>query len=119
MEHFYKNIPGWFDYQSLYKDIVIRAPNGAHFVEVGSYLGCSAAFMGVEIHNSGKNIKFDAVDVFELEKGSPFANFYKREEYLGEFLKNIAPVANWINTIKGSSVEISKKYKDNSLDFVF
>ena len=52
MEHFYQNIQGWFTYNDLYKYIVDNSLDGAHFVEVGSWLGCSSAFFAVEILNS-------------------------------------------------------------------
>ena len=42
--------------------MVGRFESGAHFVEVGTFLGKSAIYMAVEIINSGKNIKFDCVD---------------------------------------------------------
>ena len=82
MEHFYSNIHGWSDgIDQLYQQMVAAVPvpqlqfNGQgfapmeartyHFVEVGSWKGRSAAFMAVEIINSGKNIKFDCVDTWE------------------------------------------------------
>ena len=46
----------------LYALMVRNAPMQARFVEVGSWAGRSAAFMGVEILNSGKQIKFDCID---------------------------------------------------------
>ncbi|MAH48569.1 hypothetical protein CMI37_22280, partial [Candidatus Pacearchaeota archaeon] len=69
MEHFYEGIHGWFNYQSLYTEIVNKYPSGSHFVEVGSWLGKSAAFMSVEIINSKKEIRFDCVDAWEYVQG--------------------------------------------------
>ena len=66
MDHFHFNVPGWFTFPSLYSHMVERYDN-AHFVEVGSWQGSSAAYMGVEIINSGKNIKFDVYDVTLLK----------------------------------------------------
>lgn len=65
MEHIYQEPqfgPPYFRYPGLYRDAVEKFPDGSHFVEVGSFLGKSTAFMSVEIYNSGKKIKFDAID---------------------------------------------------------
>ncbi len=108
MEHFYKNIRGWFTFPELYKQVVERQQSEAHFVEVGCMQGQSACYMAVEIINSNKNIKFDCVD-----KWCNSENKYKR------FLINTTPVQSIINPIKLPSTKASKLYADNSLDFVF
>lgn len=60
MDHFYTTIePNWMDYEEIYRQMVKYAKDGDHFVEVGSHMGRSAAFMAVEIINSGKKITFD------------------------------------------------------------
>ena len=64
MEHFYKNIKGWFTFPNLYKQVVEKQQSEAHFVEVGSFLGKSTCCMAVESINSNKNIKFDCVDIW-------------------------------------------------------
>jgi predicted O-methyltransferase YrrM len=130
MEQFYNNIHGWFDYEELYCYAFNNSPDNAHFVEVGTWLGKSAAFMAVLISNSNKNIKFDCVDLWDLTKlndnGSsltdvidPNISNIVKSNFYDEFLKNIDPVKNIINPIKLSSLDASKLYNDNSLDFVF
>ena len=117
MEHFYQRIgEDWFTYPTLYSSVVRKFGEGAHFVEVGSWKGRSAAFMGVEIHNSGLNIKFDCVDTWE---GSIEHQSMNLSSLYDEFLDNIKPVANYINPIGTTSLEASKLYQDGSLDFVF
>ena len=54
MDHFYQNIHGWFDFQTLYTKMVEEHSTNSHFVEVGAFYGKSAAYMAVEIANSGK-----------------------------------------------------------------
>lgn len=68
--HFFQSIPGWFDdnFQAVYRQAVEKAPSPARFVEVGSWLGRSTAFLAVEIANSDKTITVDAVDTWQ---GSP------------------------------------------------
>ena len=119
MDHFYKDVYGFCDYVGLYRKAVEIFPSGSHFVEVGSFLGKSAVFMAVEIINSGKRIKFDCIDHW---KGSEEHRDNEKidAEYLYEgFLKNIEPVKGVINPVRMNSIDASKLYKPNSLDFIF
>lgn len=122
IEHFYKEIgEDWFTYAPFYKQMVESFSDGAHFVEVGSWKGRSASYMAVEIHNSNKKIKFDCVDTWN---GSN-EDFHQKDEAVVKnllyevFLKNTEPVKHIINPVKMTSVEASKLYSDESLDFVF
>jgi hypothetical protein len=115
MKHFYQNIFGYFNFQDVYSMVVKIFPDDSHFVEIGSFLGCSSIYMAVEIKNSGKNIKFDCIDKwdFDWEIDGNLVNVYE------EFLKNIKYVDKSINPIKGLSENVVKLYEDCSLDFVF
>ena len=121
MNHFYKNIQGWFLYSRTYDLVINLARDGSHFVEVGSWRGRSTSYMAVNILNSGKKIQFDAVDTWE---GTPNEDNHTTDPAIingtlyNEFLSNIAPVKDIINPIKMSSREAVSLYKDNSLDFV-
>jgi SAM-dependent methyltransferase len=120
MEHFYQNIgEDWFSYPQLYKRIVDNSQDGSHIVEVGSWKGRSAAFMAVEIINSNKKIKFDCVDTWEGSIEHETYDVITEEKLYDVFLSNIEPVKHIINPIRMTSIETSKLYKDNSLDFVF
>jgi len=128
MEHFFQNIgEPWFSSQSVYSDAVDTFPDGAHFVEIGSWRGRSAAYMAVEIINSRKSIRFDCVDTWEgsAEHRDETSPFFVREiledpHYLyNEFVKNTAPAAHMIRAIRQTSLEASRLYLDRSLDFVF
>ena len=119
MEHFYQGLgENWFTYAELYSKMVNTFPDNSHFVEVGVWKGMSAAYMAVEIINSGKNIKFDCVDNWEdteLQKDIP------KDMYDGlyeTFLKNIEPVKHIINPIRCESVKASELYDKESLDFI-
>jgi hypothetical protein len=122
MEHFYSTIPGWFNFQNIYSEMVQRFPNGSHFVEIGAWFGCSTAYMAVEIANSGKLIWFDTVDTWEGSVNEPEhyrivtehgGNIYKA------FLDYLRPVLQYVKPIRMTSEAASKCYTDNSLDFVF
>lgn len=119
MEHFYNNIKGWFGFQNLYRSEVLKASNNAHFVEVGTFLGCSAAYMAVEILNSNKDIKFDCVDTWKGSEEHIGMNDINLDTLYEDFLNNIKPVKNIIKPVRMESVIASKLYNDNFLDFVF
>ena len=123
MNHFYENITGWTDEGlfSVYSMAVVATPDNGHVVEIGSWKGRSAAYMAVEIINSGKNIKFDCVDPWTgtSDEEHGFDEDYRKKTLFEAFTKNMEPVAGHYNAIKLPSVEASKLYEDESLDFVF
>jgi len=124
MNHFYHFIPGWFNYQKLYSHAVNYFPTNSHFVEIGSFKGCSSSYMAVEIINSGKSIQFDCVDTWEgsweHQAGQPFEDPNVVAGNLFEvFESNMSLVAGHYRAIRLPSVEAANLYPDNSLDFVF
>lgn len=122
MQHYCDNIgEDWFTYKELYKYVVSYFSHGK-FVEVGSWKGRSSVFLGVEILNSGKDITLDCVDIWQ---NLPSLEYYQQSSgdsiYL-EFIKNIQPinqVKEIIKPIRKDSVEASKLYQNNSIDFIF
>jgi len=116
--HFYEDIPGWASFQDLYFQVVKDARDGAHFVEIGCWLGRSVALMAVEIANSGKTIRFDCVDHWlgnpELAGTPEMANGTLYES----FLRNVAPVRGFLNPVRLPSLKAAATYADGSLDFV-
>ena len=119
LQHFYKNIEGWFDFPKLYTHAAQSFSSDSHFVEVGSWMGQSASFLAVEIKNSNKLIKLDCVDTWEGSAEHSDVAEVKANSLFDTFLNNIKPVNQIINPIKLTSSEASKLYTDNSLDFVF
>ena len=128
MEHFYKNIgEDWMDYENLYSQMVEEFSDGSHFVEVGSWKGRSASYMAVEIIKYKKIIKFDCVDTWEGSSEHLNINSMHYVKELSEdkdwlfnqFKENTSSVSTVINPIKKNSVDASKLYEDESLDFVF
>lgn len=122
MNHYHRLVEGWFRAEFLYKAMVEEAPaTGAHFVEVGAWKGQSAAYMGVEIANSGKQIKFDVVDWFKgSDEPAHHADPDVRDGRLFDvFMQNTDIVRRFIKPIVSSSIEAAALYPDHSLDFVF
>lgn len=128
MNHYYYEIPGWFVQENLFTQMVLSCndENEYHFVEIGSWKGKSSIYMAVEILNNNKKIKFDCVDTWNGSEEHLDKNNDSYEPLLeipnglyDEFLKNIEPVKSVINPIRMPSIEASKLYKDDSLDFIF
>lgn len=143
--HYYTNIQGWSDgIDLLYKRMVELAPaptplgfafNGdsfvqqsakvatpVHYVEIGSWRGRSTAYMAVEIANSNKNIRFDAVDTWAGSQDEPEHQndpAVVNDTLYNEFLANLKPVEQYVNPVRMTSLAAAAIYADNSLDFVF
>lgn len=119
MIHFFDDIPGWLHCADLYREMVVEAADGAHFVEVGCWKGRSAAFMAVEIANSGKDIGFDCVDHWQGNAGRPDDPDVLAGRLFDVFLRNTAPARKWINPLRLCSIEAAALNCDGSLDFVY
>ena len=114
MEHYYKNIKGWFNWPELYSRAVQQAPKRAVFVEIGCYLGRSTSYLAVEILNSRKAITLICCDLWE-----PSNKIGCTEE---EFRANLQPaVKAGLHLVpwRGDSAEAAKQVKDGSVDFVW
>lgn len=123
MQHYFTDPrlgENWFTYPNLYSRFVREFKSGSKFVEVGCWKGKSIAYLGVEIINSGKNIKVDAVDTWNGTPEEHDWDHYVQTNTLYElFLSNIEPIKDVINPIRLTSLEAAKLYDDNSLDVVF
>ncbi len=121
MEHFYQEIEGWFSFSELYNRVVKKVCNKAHFVEVGGWLGRSAAYMAVEIINSSKNIKFDVVDIWDTSKHESYVGIMKKYGVTPyeQFIKNLQTVLHVVEPVRMFSADAAKRYADESLDFVY
>lgn len=116
MNHFYKEIQNWFNYERVFDLAISKAEDGAKFVEIGVWKGGSTAYMGVEILKSGKKIEYDAIDTFEGSKEhGVVVGLYE------EAMQNLKPILdlNIVNLIKGHSQDVFSKYADETLDFCF
>jgi hypothetical protein len=118
MEHFYDTIEGWMGYEDTYREAVRITPDGGTIVEVGSFLGRSAAFMAVEIANSGKKIRFVCVDQFTGHLG---AGLFDGRCSIPTFHANMARggISHLVEAMEELSVDASKAFSDASVDFVF
>ena len=61
----WQDIPGFFDFADIYDQAVDEAKDGDTLVEVGAFLGKSAAYMAEQIKLSGKDLRFFVVDSWD------------------------------------------------------
>ena len=135
----YKDVPGWInDAEFIYKEIVDKAQDGDHFVEIGTFLGQSTTYMAELIKKSKKRISFDAIDLYWLiphtinnykEAGHPksFYDYYnnimkKWDMSIIDVIKHpmrIIGVDKYVNFITCDEKYSYKLYNDNSLKFVW
>jgi hypothetical protein len=119
LEHIYKNKnfgEDWFTYPNLYKFAVDKFSSGSTFVEIGSWKGKSSAYMAVEIANSNKDIKFFCVDTWE---GSKKHGYIEKDSLYFTFMNNMKDVKNYFYPYRMTSLQASKLFDDNSIDFIF
>lgn len=117
MEHFYKNIEGWAsesEQGALMEYILDKLSEDLKIVEIGVYKGRGTAMWNVQLINKGYTYTYDAIDTFEgsVEHGH-------RPELYEDALNNLKPILEKINIVKGKSIDISKTYKDKSLDVIY
>lgn len=113
VKHFYKSIKGWFDFEDIYNFAVFFSHHNisSNFIEIGSFKGKSASYMGVEIIKSGKPINFYCVDTFiSTDDGLSFRK---------NFDKNISLVSEVIKPLEMTSEKASKLFSNNIFDFIF
>ena len=115
----------WFSYPNLYTQFVNETPSGGTIVEVGSWKGKSTAYLGVEVINSGKDIKVYAVDTW---LGSPNEDVHQNDPAVVSgtlfdlFVNNMEPINNQKKIIwpmRSDSTEASKEFEDGSVDCIF
>lgn len=119
MEHFYQDIPGFFDFAGFYKEAVEQAPDGAKFVEVGAFLGKSTAFLAVEIVNSGKKIELHVVDTWAPAASDATCTLYGNlfERFCAKIDR--PEFKGIVNIHRMYSHQAARRFEDGSLDLVW
>lgn len=108
----------------MYHEMVGIAEDGALFVELGSFLGQSTAAMAAMIKRSNKQIRFDAVDIFELSEFSDDVHHDIVKEHGGNFLQAFtnnllkADVLDIVNIVKATSLQAASRYPDRSISYL-
>jgi hypothetical protein len=77
----WRNLPGWFNFQGFYREVVEQAPVGATLVEIGSAFGRSTAFLARDaIDKKRDDLRIVAVDPFrwQVALGDCVCDTYRR-----------------------------------------
>lgn len=119
MDHFHHTIQGWFNCEPFYRRMIEEAQDGAKFVEVGVWKGKSAAFMAVEIINSGKQIDLFLVDHFKGSVEHQSAQEVKEDTLEAVCRANLESVSHLVKFIPMTSVAAASTFQDGSLDMVY
>ncbi|WP_263408895.1 class I SAM-dependent methyltransferase [Terriglobus tenax] len=120
----YKDIPNHFSFEDVYDLVLNEAPDGAVFVEIGTWLGASSAYMASKIRQGNRDVTMYAIDNFTAE-GSNAPLPQQAMEFGGSFFhvfrENLAKcgVADMVKPIVGDSTDTAKQFEDGSLDFVY
>jgi SAM-dependent methyltransferase len=123
VKHFFETIDGWFNFREVYDTALREAADGAVFVEVGSWYGRSAAYMAVEIANSGKRIDFYCIDTWQGSVDTPWMAAHlagKGGSAFPFFRENMERGGAWhlIKPVQQSSEVAASRFPADSIDFV-
>ena len=116
MKHFYKDIPGFFSFKSIYDECLLKIKDNGVWVEIGSWQGRSIAYAVVESIILNKNINFTVVDIWYLSPKHYNETLKSDNDLYNEFIKNISSIKNKINICKEDSSSSARHFKDNSVD---
>ena len=123
MEHIYQQPQfgeDWFGgVEPLYSKFVELMSDGSVFVEVGCWKGKSISYMGVEIVNSGKQIKCYAVDTWRGSEEHQAEDVIINDTLFDLFLKNTESLSHVITPVRKPSIEAAKDFVDGSIDIVY
>lgn len=123
----YKDIHGWFNWENLYNEIVFELDNGSRIIEVGSWMGQSVIYLAQQVALSGKDIKINAVDIWDMSYDyEPFHLMFEKAKILntdlyGLFVLNLETfnVSHLVDSLVMSSVTASKEFEKETVDVVF
>ncbi len=119
MPKHYSNLFGWFDFDDIYREAVSRYDN-CTFIEIGSFQGKSACYMGELIKEGGKNIKLVCIDLFPTkEELDQYASIGAGQGVEGQIIRGLPDTLE--NTFKqnikdGGVDDVVSSIKTNSHD---
>jgi cephalosporin hydroxylase len=127
----WSDLPGWFDYEDVYKEAVEHAPNFATMVEVGVAFGRSIAFLADEAMRVTKKLRIFGVDPWvddwDSDKPTWGANHAEQGRELGgpfnamtTLMHQHAPrQMEYVRLVRAPSVMAARMFDDASVFFVF
>lgn len=116
MEHFYEQVPGFMDHRNtILLDIALAEfPPGGTWVELGSWMGRSAAYCAVELIRTQKIGAFYCIDTWH--GGDTLQAPADAHE---QFLNNLSPIRDHIKDIRSASADAAVRFQDGSVDFCY
>lgn len=118
LEHTYRSIEGWFTFPRLYRRAIRKVPDGGTLVEIGVWKGKSLLFLATESIKSGKDHRIVAIDPWE-DDGASVGETADSDAAYADFQRNIAPASERVEVMRTTSLEASREFADESIDFVF
>lgn len=119
----YYEIDGWMNFENIYENAVKHVvPDGGTVVEVGAWLGRSAAFMASALYVHKRAASFFTVDTW---KGSPGEESHEKavREAGGDLFDQFhANMENWRGLyvpLRMTSLQASQLFPDASVHFCF
>ena len=120
MDHYYQNLgENWFNYSELYSRFAEEATDASVIVEVGSWVGRSISYLGVELINRNKAPKVYAVDTWMGSHEHRDHAILKNDELYNTFIKNIAPLGKLVIPLRMDSLTAASTFQNSSIDFLF
>ncbi len=127
IDPYFSTVKGWYAFEYLYNELVKHINRGAHFVEIGAYLGRSSIHLAYLSQKYDKDLRIDVIDIWENFEDSPreinmaFRTSEDPNVLYKQFLTNVfkCKVAGQIHSMKLPSIEAAELYEDNSIDIVF
>lgn len=121
MQHFYQSVDGFMDHRNtIMLDLVLdEFPPQGTWVELGSWMGRSAAYCVVELMNRNKLGSFYCVDTWQGSDSIENHPVVLANRAHHTFLKNIAPIRHLVTDINGDSSSAANKFENTSVDFCY
>jgi hypothetical protein len=112
----YQKIPGYFDFQELYNNIIDFLPDGSVFVEVGCYKGRSIVYFLEMMKRKNKDFIVCVADWFKGTEDEPLDT-----DFYDEFIENIkeAGYENDLSVFKMTSNDAAYKCINNEITACF
>ena len=119
MEHFYQQVEGFMNHRNtIMLDLVLEEfPAGGRWVELGSWMGRSAAYCVVELLNANKLGEFYCIDTWD--GGIEHQGWQELDRLQASFDSYTQPIAAYITPIKSHSWQAAEQFEDGSVDFCY
>ena len=127
LEHFYQDIQGWFDYQSVFDIFIKSSQENSRIVELGCWKGKSSSYLLTEALNSGKMLDISFIDTWmgSIEHLDPECEFHEpgllnNPDHIWEiFNQNIAKINYPKNLFRRDTFDAVSYFEDASISFLF